>query len=178
MSGDGQTVIARDQNDDIVMGRVGEDASAEGLLVDEEFLRSPALSPDGRWLAYTSNESGEVEIYVRPFPNVGDGQWQISNGGGAEPLWARDSQELFYKNGVELVSVTYATEPSFRREREVVLFTLPPGSTFFNVVTYDVSPDGQRFLMYAFPDAFGESSGPELIVVENFFEELKAKVGN
>ena len=59
-----------------------------------------------------------------------------------------------------------------------MLFTLPAGSTFITVATYDVSPDGQRFLMYAFPDAFGESGGPELIVVENFFAELTAKMEN
>jgi serine/threonine-protein kinase len=100
------------------------------------------ISPDGRWLAYASNDAGRSEIYVRPFPDVNAGRWQVSTAGGASPRWSRDGRELFYmKEGkVTVVSVT-ATAPPLAVGRPTELFPGPYATSF------DVSADGQRFLM-------------------------------
>ena len=90
------------------------EGSPEPLLATEFSERNGEISPDGLWLAYESNASGQYEIYVRPFPNVEDGQWLISRGGGARPLWAPDGRELFYLTpGRRLMAVGVQTEPSF-----------------------------------------------------------------
>ena len=87
---------------------------------DEEYAE---ISPDGRWMAYESDESGRFEIYVRPFPNVDEGKWQISGNGGDHPLWAPDERELFYRgpNG-EMVAVPIDTESNFSAGSPDVLF--------------------------------------------------------
>ncbi len=71
------------------------------------------MSPDGRWLAYASNESGQYEVYVRPFPNTNDGKWLVSTDGGEEPVWAHSGRELFYKGGGNLMSVEVLPGPTF-----------------------------------------------------------------
>ncbi|MGH9254819.1 MAG: protein kinase domain-containing protein [Vicinamibacterales bacterium] len=134
------------------------------------------VSPDGRWLAYESNESGRSEIYVRPFPDVNAGRWQASTEGGTEPLWARSGRELFYlapKGEVMAVPVqpssTFATGPP-----QVVVKgndrVNPSGADR----SYAVSPDGRRFLMMKDVTPASEAAAPpQLIVVLNFHEELK-----
>ena len=92
----------------------------EGERQPQPFLRTPfdefapMFSPDGRWLAYLSDESGRLEVYVQPYPGPG-GKWQISTEGGAEPVWARDGQELFYRsiNGDRMMAVEITTDPTF-----------------------------------------------------------------
>ncbi len=128
------------------------------------------ISPDGRWIAYDTNES---EVYVRPFPNVEEGKWQISRDGGIEPVWAPRGQELFYRNGGAMMVVGIKTEPTFTAGSPVVLFTgryTSPGT----VGNYDISPDGQRFLMIKEADAVEEQA--QINVVLNWFEELKRLV--
>ena len=93
----------------------------------------PALSPDGRWLAYASNESGAFEIYVRPFPETSSAKWQVSTAGGGEPTWSRTGRELFYLNGrSEMVSAEIQAGPHLLgREAANALLgiaILPPGS--------------------------------------------------
>ena len=95
------------------IGVVSLEGSTEPLLATEFSERNGEISPDGRWLAYQSSTSGQNEIYVRPFPNVEDGQWLISSGGGTQPLWAPDGRELFYMAGARLMAVGVETEPSF-----------------------------------------------------------------
>jgi len=130
-----------------------------------------AISPSGRWIAYESNESGRYEIYVRPFPKVGEGKWQISSGGGEDPVWAPQGQELFYRNGQALMAVGIKTEPTFTPGRPVVLFTGDYQSIPYNR-QYDVTPDGRRFLMIK-----QERTGiAQINVVLNWFEELKRLV--
>ena len=149
------------------------------VLLDSEFgEQRPAVSPDGRWLAYESNESGQYEIYVRPFPNVDDGKWPISTDGGREPQWSPDRRELFYLAPGNLMVAQIETEPTFSRSTpESALSTggyVLPGNT---ARRYDISPDG-RFLMLKLPTAEttdGERS-PELIFVQNWFEELQRLV--
>jgi serine/threonine-protein kinase len=128
------------------------------------------ISADGHWIAYESDESGRFEVYVRPFPNVEEGKWQISSDGGTEPVWAPRGQELFYRNGGAMMVVGIKTEPNFTAGSPEVLFT-GRYTTSVLVTNYDISPDGQRFLMIK----EGEGSA-QINVVLNWFEELKRLV--
>ncbi len=154
-----------------VLSMEGERTSKPLLQTEFDETR-PAISPDGRWIAYMSNETGRREIYVRPFPSVEDGSWQISSDGGVSPVWAPNGRELFYRNGEAMMVVKIETEPSFRHGRPQVLFS---GSYAFAARNYDIHPDGQRFLMIKEAEQTGET-GTELIVVENWFQELKRLV--
>jgi serine/threonine-protein kinase len=146
----------------------------------QPFLRTqfnesvPQFSPDGNWLAYTSNETGRWEVYVQPYPSSG-GKWQISTEGGTEPVWNRNGRELFYRSGDRMMAVDIATQPSFTAGKPRVLFqghyVPPPGTT----PNYDVSPDGQRFLMIKPSDA-GDAAPAQINVVLNWFEELRRRV--
>ena len=140
---------------------------------DEEHA---ALSPDGRWLAYTSDEAGREGIYVRPFPNIDDGKFTISveTAPAREPLWGPDGQELFYKDLTteSLMAVSVETEPTFRASALEPLFDLP--ARLGGGVQYDVAPDGQRFL-FVVPEDDG-SVAPEINVVLNWHQELLERV--
>ena len=147
--------------------------------------RNGDISPDGRWLAYQSDESGDNEIYVRPFPDVQAGRWQVSRAGGTRPLWARNTPELFYlaapeepavsSAGADIAMMTAPIEsgPVVRTGNPMRLFS---GSYFAGVSgrTYDATPDGQRFLMIK-NEATGPAATNRIIVVENWFEELKRR---
>ena len=136
--------------------------------------RNAEVSPGGQWLAYESNESGRLEIYVRPFPDVNGGRWQVSPGGGRMPLWSRDGRELFYvsPDGAMMVSRveagrTWVAATPVQLFRGDYLFTTGP-----NTRTFDIAPDGKRFLMVKdveMPNAPQAS----IVVVEHWFDELK-----
>ena len=142
--------------------------------------RNGEVSPDGRWLAYEANDSGRFEIYVRPFPDVSSGLWQVSTDGGTRPLWARNGQELFY--------LTTDRRPHARRRGaradvggdrtdEAVRGTLRPPHAFHSGRTYDVSPDGRRFLMIKDGAVSDPNATPaSMVVVLNWLEELKQRV--
>jgi serine/threonine-protein kinase len=143
-------------------------------LVSSEFNDiGPALSPDGRWLAYASDESGQFEVYVRPFPDTRDAKWQVSDDGGQEPLWAHSGRELFYRSGSELVAAEIIVEPMFSIGERRTLFSTFGYETDPSHRTYDVSTDDERFVMIRYPR--DETSG-KLVLVENWFEELKERV--
>jgi len=118
------------------------------------FLATPALegaprfSPDGQWLAYISGESGRVEVYVQQLPGI-RGKWQISTGGGTEPVWNANGQELFYRSGNRMMAVAITTKPNFAAGQARMLFERQYGLTQLPGTNqaYDVSSDGQRFLM-------------------------------
>jgi Tol biopolymer transport system component len=134
----------------------------------------PRFSPDGRWLAYVSNESGRNEIYVQPYPGPG-GKWQISTEGGTEPVWNPNGLELFYRNGDKMMAVDIATQPSFAAGKDRMLFEGPYEPAPITNPNYDVSPDGQRFLMLK-PTEQAGAAPTQIIVVQNWLEELKQKV--
>jgi serine/threonine protein kinase/Tol biopolymer transport system component len=125
--------------------------SLGGQFEIRPFRRTPAMerqgafSPDGRWLAYTSNESGRSEIYVEPVLGPG-GRWQISTNGGEQPRWARSGREIFYRDGTKMITVAVQTQPAFRAAKPVELFDakFDRGGA---IGGYDVSPDGQTFVM-------------------------------
>ena len=136
------------------------------------------ISPDGHWLAYQSDDSGQFQIVVRPFPNVDGGRWTISPGGGTKPVWARSGRELFYLDGANaLTVVSVHTGPTFSADTPTKLFDGPYLAAGEMDRTYDVSPDGQRFLMIKNAAGGDQASTPaSMIVVVNWVEELKAKV--
>ncbi len=125
------------------------------------------FSPDGRWVAHVSNESGRLEVFVRPFPGPG-AVWQISTEGGSDPRWSRSGRELYYRHGDKMLMVDVETKPTFRPGRPRTLFE----GRFLD--SYDVSPDGARFLMIK-EDA-AELGPAHVKVVLNWFEEVKRRV--
>ncbi len=141
------------------------------LFLDAPFSEGgPAFSPDGRWLAYISDESGQFEVYVRPYPGPGS-KFPISIQGGVAPVWARDGGELFYRSGDKMMAVTVEAGSEFRAGKPEVVFEgrYVPGNGIRP--NYDISPDGQRFVMVR---STQEGASPAQInVVLNWFEELK-----
>ena len=137
-------------------------------------LAHPALSPDGRWMAYDSDESGRVEVYAQSFPDPSVRRWKISPSEGSEPMWTRNGRELVYRKGDSVMAVTVDLE-SGRVGQPRALFAGPypdnPGWT--RPRSYDVSRDGERFLMTKLPP---DRPRPRITVVLNWFDELRAKV--
>jgi Tol biopolymer transport system component len=163
---------AEEGGGDIFAVKAG-DTTLVPLVTSNARELSPALSPDGRWLAYSSDESGTFEIYVRPFPDAATARWPGSASGGNNPLWSRDGRELFYINGRgEMASVPVAAGPAFNAGEPRVLFSVSNYTVGGNAGVYDVSPDGKRFLMIRPLAGLGET---ELVVVQNWFEELKQR---
>ena len=149
-------------------------------LLQEKYNEfQPQISANGRWMAYASNETGKNEIYVRPFPDVDGGRWQISTSGGENALWSPDSRELFYRNGDAVMVASVKTDSGFSHETPEILFR---GTYSFQSspigTTWDISPDGKRFLMIKDPESAAEGSGgPRRInIILNWFEELKQRV--
>jgi serine/threonine-protein kinase len=137
------------------------------------------ISPDGRWVAYQSNESGSNQVYVRPFPRVDTGRWQVSTNGGTRPLWARSGRELFYESNSALMVVAAETTGTiFNAGNPTKLFDAAPYYFVNGGRTFDVSADGQQFLMIR--PSIGQNpaaQSPSLIVIEHWTEELKARTG-
>jgi eukaryotic-like serine/threonine-protein kinase len=138
------------------------------------FEAYPAFSPDGRWLAYYSTESGQGEVYVRSFPNPG-GKWKLSLEGGKDPLWARNGKQLFYRWQDQVWAVDVRTDTGFTPGKPRLLFDKPGYGTSGELRNWDISPDGQRFLMVKLDDRKPEPV-TEMILVQNWFEELKRLV--
>ena len=153
-----------------------EEATPVLPVIEEPFDQyHPSLSLDGRWIAYQSNESGRDEVYVRPFPDVASGKWQISSAGGSHPVWARSGRELFYRSSgemIEMMAVAIETEPAFAPGNPTGLFEDPYLRNLRR--NYDISLDGQRFLMIK--EGSSNDAPRELHVVLNWFEELKRLV--
>ncbi len=156
---------------DILGFRPGRDTVPVPIVATPAQERNPALSPNGRWLAYTSDESGADEVYVVPFPSAGDAKWRISNSGGIEPLWAHSGRELFYRTvRGEMIAVEVQTEPTFSLGPATVLFTDVTLHTSNLHPQYDVAPDDRRFLMIR--QRRGEDTG-RLVLIQNYLGQLR-----
>jgi serine/threonine-protein kinase len=154
--------------------RPGLDTVARALVATPAEELAPAVSPDGRWLAYSSNESGRREVYVRPFPETANARYQVSVTGGTVPGWSRDGRELFYIDAASnMVSVPFVPGPAFQPGAPQVLFSAAAFylNPFFR--QFDVTAD-KRFLM-----SRGESGVvAHVVVVFNFLEEIKRVMAN
>ena len=149
-----------------------DDAVPVYLLATRYHERTPMFSPDGRWLAYVSSESGSDEVYLQPYPGPGP-KTLVSTGWSYEALWSPDGRELFYrqKGGNRMMAVTVETNPQLKFGKPRVLFEGPYFITRGGIpMSYDVSPDG-RFLMIR-----SDPAPTHLNVVLNWFEELKRLV--
>ncbi|HEY5624615.1 MAG TPA: hypothetical protein VIV14_12715, partial [Gammaproteobacteria bacterium] len=155
------------------LGLDGEGFS-EPILETTPTEFAASVSPDGNWIAYESNETGALEIYVRPFPDVEDGKWQISDGGEI-PRWSPEGGEIFYRRGSTIMTVSVTTEPGFSWTSPTSLFT--GGYDNGLRANYDVAPDGERFLMLPYAvtrsEGFGAQVDVSLVMVHNWFEELR-----
>ncbi len=164
------------QNCDLYLLSLTDGETLRPLLQENYSEHQPAISPDGKWLAYVSLETAREEIYVRPFPNVQDRKWPISLEGGVAPRWGPSGRELFYRSGDAVIVVTIDTESGFSVGNPTTLFSRSLYSGAGNVMggpIYDISPDGQRFLMMRIEELSDQdSSETKLHVVENWFEEL------
>ena len=160
------------------------DTAPTPLLLGPGATRNASVSPNGSYIAYQSNESGRDEVYVRPFPDVGAGRWQISSDGGTRPIWNTDGNELFYyvprdvgaygeANSGTLMSVSIEYAPVFRAARPRLLFegTYQAPNRFLH--TYDVSPDGQRFLMFKKSSEAAEQEPLQWVIVQNWLARVR-----
>jgi Tol biopolymer transport system component/tRNA A-37 threonylcarbamoyl transferase component Bud32 len=164
---------------DIYAMRPGVDSAGFPVVASTRYdERAPTVSPDGKWLAYQSDESGRDEIYIRAFPDSAAGRRQVSVAGGGEPLWAHSGRELFYRSlPGQMVSIPITTSPTLTIGAERVLFA---DSTYLEAPSYrayDVSRDDQSFVMLrVLPETAAAPTG-QLVFVENWFSELRAKLG-
>jgi len=172
----GGWVIVRTEPEgsDIHAIRPGVDSAAIPLAATAVSERTPILSPDGRWLAYASDQTGRYEVYVRPFPNVTDAVWQVSTEGGSLPRFSRSGGELFYVSAAdELQAVTVAPGTTFTWGEPTTLFSLAGYRMPINGRSFDIAPGDQRFLMLRVIEG---GAVDQVVVVENFLEEVKRKV--
>jgi serine/threonine-protein kinase len=178
-SADGSWLVLRSADAvccDILGMRPALDSAPAPLIATSFRERSPTLSADGKWLAYVSDETGRFEVFVRPFPNVATGRWQISTAGGLSPRWSRQGDELFFLDGAnDMQAVRVTTKAPFGILGKQRLFSANGYFVSPWAQAYDVSPDGKRFLMLR----VGSSSGAvpvSLVLVQNFLAELQRKV--
>ncbi|MEJ2504078.1 MAG: hypothetical protein P8177_12340, partial [Gemmatimonadota bacterium] len=182
-SPDGQLLVYREgtaEGRDIWGFRPGQDSVPRPLIADPGYdEKAPAISPDGRWIAYESRETGRDEVYVRPFPEVEDNRWQVSVGGGRQPVWSPDGRELYYVRGDdELVAAGIDAGPPFNVTRREALF--PAGDvagTGEDHAVYDIHPDGDRVL-FSVPATGDPESEAYWLMIDDWTTELSARLGD
>jgi len=176
-SNDGQWILwqtdpaGRSTGRDLLARRMNGDTTTIELAASVAQEMQPRLSPDGRWLAWVSDESSRLEVYVSPFPDTETSRTKVSLNGGHSPLWSRDGTELFYKREEDLmlIAAPVETSPDFRVVERTPLFDTAPYNWSASIgPTYDVSPDGQRFVMTRWR---GDAT-LQLILVQNWFAGL------
>jgi len=186
-SGDGKTLFIQEADMgtkwDIGMLSMEGERVRKPLLNDAYTELNPKVSADGRYMAYDSNETGQREVYVRPFPDVDKGKWQTSTNGGTSPLWSPDGRELFYlseDNTAMAVAVETKASLSFGTPKALFKNT-NMGISMGSGTPWDIHPDGKRFLMIKPPASTGAAPAaagprPKINIVVNWFEELKQRV--
>jgi len=176
---DGRTLLTNESDatvrdlGDLFEASIGEKTVTRAYLHTPFNKRGARISPDGHWIAYATDESGRNQVYVQPFRGSG-GRLQISIDGGIEPVWARSGRELFFRNGDKMMVVDVQTGTAFRASSPRVLFEGQYARVPWGEAGYDVSPDGQRFLMIK-----GEAQSPltELHLIVNWSTELQPLLG-
>jgi serine/threonine-protein kinase len=168
-SPDGRTLLFDDSTEwDIWEVPVDGSSPPRPLVAAPHTQGGARFSPDGRWLAYESAESGRAEVYVRA-RGGSDRRWTISTEGGSAPLWSQMGREIVYQNGTKILAVPVATTPTFTSGVPAVLFDRRK-----RVLDYDVTPDGQRFVIAEATET--EPERLQIVVIPDWFQELKAKV--
>jgi serine/threonine-protein kinase len=175
LSRDGVLVFNTIASQDISTFRL-DDGSVTEFLATPAREHMPALSPDGKWLAYTSNESGRDEVYVRPFPRTEGAPRLVSVNGGSGPVWAPDGLTLYYRGASgELMAASTTLTPGFTAARPRALFRFAGLIRMSGTAAaYDIHPDGQRFMVTEGKSRFNER--PQINVVLNWFDELRRVV--
>jgi serine/threonine-protein kinase len=165
--------------EDLLIVRLGNDRRLETLFTGPGVERNPAISPNGRFLAYNSDESGRQEIYVRPYPDVGARRWQISIDGGAQPVWTRGGREIVYQDDRARI-MSAAVRPGSAGELDVStpqsLFTFETGRWSGFDRRFDVTNDGERFLFFVPADTETSEAAVELVLLQNWDQELRRVV--
>ena len=174
VSPDGKTLAfvrqSAETSGDVFLADLGGESQPRAWLSTPAYEGGAQFSPDGRWIAYASDETGQMQVYLRPFPGP-DPKEPVSTQGGTQPAWNRNGRELFYRNGNKMMVVDVSTNPRLVLSQPRQLFEQPYGFFTITVPNYDVSLDGQRFLMVK-----DESGSQRLNLVLNWFEELKRLV--
>lgn len=152
---------------------MGSDANPQPLMAEPYDERFPMISPDGHWIAYMSNESGQNEVYLRSFPEPGT-KFRVSTDGGTRPAWPSSGRELFYRNG-DRIMVVDIRESGAPIGRPRVLFEASDSAKFQGSVDgYDVAPDGQHFVMIEATEP--DPTPTHLHLVMNWGQELERLV--
>ncbi len=180
-SADGEWLVVR--TDDAVAGlgdllgiRLSGDTTPVKLVATQFTEMHPAVSPDNKWLAYISNESGTNEVYVRPFPETSAGRWQVSNAGGLSPVWSPTANELFFLTpGGELSAATFRSTPTFAVLTTQSLFSARTLVQNPFHQSFVVSPDGQSFIFPRNRATTANVGAPRAVLVENWFEYLRIR---
>jgi Tol biopolymer transport system component len=172
ISPDGSTLVfirqSTETNGDLYTLSLRGDSQPSPFVVTTGYDGGGQFSPDGRWMAYVTNESGQHEVYLRPYPGP-DRKVTVSTQGGTHPRWNRNGKELFYRNGDRMMVVDVATSPTLTLSQPRILFEQRYAfGSAQTVPNYDVSPDGQRFVMVKDDSSFGRFS-----IVLNWFDELR-----
>ncbi len=181
-SADGNWLLIRTDNTDIGRGDIfgihlAGDTTPVPLVASPYEELHPTLAPDGRWLAYTSSESGEAEVYVRPFPATSEARWQVSIGGGSHPRWAPNSRALYYLSGEprRMMAADLAPGSGFSVADRKALFELDPAfQVNYYHTSYGLTPDGNSFVFLSESSTDVRQTREErLVLVENWFTELR-----
>jgi Tol biopolymer transport system component len=171
---DGDTLAFMRQNAqtsrDVYVLSLGGQSRPRPVVNTPAFEGGAQFSPNGHWMAYASDESGQMQVYVRPFPGP-DRRWQVSTQGGTQPLWSRNGKEIFYRVGNKMMVVDVSAGVDITLSQPRQLFEQRYVFQNVSVANYDVSSDGQRFVMIK-----DEAGSGRLNVVLNWQEELKQRV--
>jgi hypothetical protein len=179
MTADGLQLVVTENSgstgNDVSLLTLTGTAHVEPLVDTPSIEMSGALSPDGRWLAYTAVDT-TPDVFVRPFPNVNDARWQVSSGGGSQPAWTRNGHELIYRAGRAMMSVGVEASPGFNVHKAVKLFEADYLDTGGPVRNYDVTADGEKLVMIRNADTRGQGAVTNLLVVVNWTEALESRL--
>jgi serine/threonine-protein kinase len=168
------------QNPNIFLARLSAKGTDSPVVNSPATERLPQISPDGRFIAFDSDETTRMEIYVRPFPDVNGGRWRVSTAGGSKPVWSPAGGELFYHddNSNTLMVVPVQTSPSFKVGTPTRLFATSNVPTLASALFYDAARDAKRFVMIKElppqPGTAAAVQGPTFVVVVNWLESLRA----